>query len=42
MDTLWDKLMPVLMARYPQEDGEDSNLYLDRIKDEFYSHSLTR
>ncbi|OEC02144.1 hypothetical protein GY31_08965 [Lysinibacillus sphaericus] len=42
MDTLWDKLMPVLMERYPQEDGEDSNLYLDRIKDEFYSHSLTR
>lgn len=39
MDTLWDKLMPVLMARYPQEDGEDSNLYLDRIKDEFHSHS---
>ena len=42
MDTLWDKLMPVLLERYPQEDGEDSNLYLDRIKDEFYSHSLTR
>ncbi|TKI47535.1 hypothetical protein [Lysinibacillus tabacifolii] len=42
IDTLWDKLMPVLMARFPQEDGEDSNLYLDRIKDEFYSHSLTR
>ena len=42
MDTLWDKLMPVLLERYPQEEGEDSNLYLDRIKDEFYSHSLTR
>jgi len=42
MDTLWDKLMPVLMEHYPQEDGEDSNLYLDRIKDEFYSHSLIK
>lgn len=42
MDTLWDKLMPVLLERYPQEDGEDSNLYLDRIKDQFYSHSLTK
>lgn len=39
MDTLWDKLMPVLLERYPQEDGEDPNLYLDRIKNEFYSHS---
>lgn len=42
MDTLWDKLIPVLMKRYPQEDGEDNNLYLDRIKDQFYSHSLTK
>lgn len=40
MDTLWDKLIPVLMERYPQEDGEDSNLYLERIKKEFYSNSL--
>jgi len=39
MDTLWDKLMPVLMERYPREDGEDPNIYLDRIKNEFYSHS---
>ncbi|MFJ7406193.1 MULTISPECIES: hypothetical protein [unclassified Lysinibacillus] len=42
MDTLWDKLMPVLLERYPQEDGEDPNLYLDRIKNEFYSHSSIR
>ncbi|MGG2106587.1 hypothetical protein [Lysinibacillus pakistanensis] len=40
MDTLWDKLIPVLMERYPQEDGEDNNLYLERIKKEFYSNSL--
>jgi len=40
MDTLWDKLMPVLLERYPREDGEDPNIYLDRIKNEFYSHSL--
>lgn len=39
MDTLWDKLMPVLLERYPREDGEDPNIYLDRIKNEFYSHS---
>ncbi len=38
MDTLWDKLMPVLLEWYPQEEGEDNNLYLDRIKDQFYSH----
>ncbi|MFJ7661896.1 hypothetical protein ACIQXW_05775 [Lysinibacillus sp. NPDC097162] len=42
MDTLWDKLMPVLLERYPREDGEDPNLYLDRIKNEFYSHSSIR
>lgn len=42
MDTLWDKLMPVLLEWYPQEEGEDNNLYLDRIKDQFYSHSLTK
>ncbi|MFJ5789608.1 hypothetical protein ACIP9G_05915 [Lysinibacillus sp. NPDC093197] len=42
MDTLWDKLMPVLLERYPKEDGEDPNLYLDRIKSEFYSHSSIR
>ncbi|MGE7839987.1 hypothetical protein ACQKNX_04260 [Lysinibacillus sp. NPDC093712] len=42
MDTLWDNLMPVLLERYPREDGEDPNLYLDRIKNEFYSYSSLR
>lgn len=37
MDTLWDKLIPVLMEKYPQEKGEDQNIYFERIKEEFYS-----
>jgi len=38
MDTLWKKLYPVLFEKYPQQNGEDDNAYLERIKKEFYSH----
>lgn len=38
LDTLWNKLIPVLMKEHPQQDGEDDNDYMDRIKAEFYSH----
>ena len=37
MDTLWDKLIPVLMEQHPQKDGEDDNQYLERIRKEFHS-----
>lgn len=36
MDTLWEKVIPILMEKYPQKDGEDQNLYNERIKEEFY------
>lgn len=36
MDVLWEKLMPVLMKQHPQHAGEDSNSYIQRMKDEFY------
>lgn len=38
MDTLWSKLNPVLYERYPQQEGENANDYLDRIKRQFYSN----
>lgn len=38
MDTLWTKLTPVLMERYPQIKGEDQNAYSDRIKKTFYNN----
>jgi hypothetical protein len=38
MDTLWSKLIPVLMEKYPQQSDEDDNAYLERIKKEFYSN----
>lgn len=38
MDTLWNKLIPVLMEKYPQQSNEDDNAYLERIKKEFYSN----
>lgn len=38
MDTLWEKLIPILMEKHPQKDGEDQNLYLERIKKEFYGN----
>lgn len=37
LDTLWQKLTPVLMEKHPQENGEEDNRYLERIKTEFYS-----
>ena len=36
MDVLWEKLMPFLMKQHPQHAGEDSNSYIQRMKDEFY------
>ncbi len=27
MDTLWNKLIPVLMERYPKQEGEEDNSY---------------
>lgn len=38
MDTLWEKLLPVLMENQPQKEDEDNNEYLERIKMEFYRH----
>lgn len=29
--------MPVLMKQHPQHAGEDSNSYMQRMKDEFYT-----
>ncbi|NGP45102.1 hypothetical protein G4V62_09070 [Bacillaceae bacterium SIJ1] len=37
MDTLWNKLIPVLMKKYPQKENEEENGYLERIKSEFYN-----
>lgn len=39
MDTLWEKLTPVLMERYPQKNGEDQNAYSERIKSIFYNEN---
>ncbi len=38
MDTLWEKLIPVLMETYPQQDEENQNDYLQRIEKEFYQN----
>lgn len=39
MDTLWNKLIPVLMEKHPQQLDEDDISYQERIKKEFYSHN---
>lgn len=37
MDTLWEKMIPVLMEKYPRETEEDDNDHFERIKEKFYS-----
>ena len=37
MDTLWEKMIPVLMEKYPKETEEDDNNHFERIKEKFYS-----
>ena len=39
IDTLWEKLIPVLMDKHPKNQDEKDDEYLQRIKDEFYSHT---
>lgn len=39
MDVLWEKLIPVLMDEYPQEDDETGNDYQERLKESFYSQT---
>lgn len=38
MDTLWNRLIPVLMDKYPKGDDEENDVYLERIKSTFYSN----
>jgi len=38
MDTLWTKLIPILMEKYQQKNNENNNDYMQRIKDEFYKN----
>lgn len=41
MDTLWEKIIPVLMDEYPKEKNEADNDYYDRIKSEFYDNKIS-
>lgn len=40
MDTLWEKVTPVIMAKYPEQDGEDADSYLQRIQKELYGTTI--
>ena len=37
MDTLWEKMIPVLMEKYPKETEEDDDDHFERIKEKFFN-----